>query len=938
MARFLLLFLLAVATGKPVKKWQVLGPFVVGKNELDGEPWLTSNATELLPGVAKATPFAVDESGLVQVSWPVDWQSLVSGVGGHELLEWQALAIGTFQLQKTSEIHISCSGIPAFTLDGVSPLVGDLYHAGFPSSSVKLEAGKHRLKIRLRGKVQARFGCNIEQANAYPLDVIPGDSFTAVPDLVDSDETRLAGKYVALPVVSRVVRTDLEDSGLISSLQPVLLSQMPKKSDVSFALPKQALHLSLAPGQAARLPVRLAISGSGACKGVSEHVLELAIRGKLRGEQIQSPSFRVRLKCRKPTQSIVFTFQDQDGSIQHAALVLPQSDSGEPCAGKPCPVMVSLSGTSIPARDSADSYKVKLSKDKDYRFGVSGFWLLAPTRHGAHNWEGPGHITALSALRSLPEIAAVLQVAAPDINQVLIGGHSMGGHGSWLLAAALRDTAMGLASSASWLRKDQYADSNKVLLHDLAAAHVDPALARLLQQAEAEFQVDQLAPTLCDGLAIMIRVGSKDQTVHPWFSRRMFRTLLSAGASPEDVSLVEVPGKEHWWWDTKVSNDGGAVNDEQMRSFYQTCHDREVGAASLQPKWSLVVLNPVTSGCKGGLCILQQFHSHRRSEVSVDTAETDGKFSVRVRTSNVRRLQWHLDDLQKLTCRGKCSDFPQSLTIWLDGQPQTIDDGSRIIGWCRDSEDRHIRPELRPWAPCPSQSRTMQRERSLHQLGPMRQLFSWPVCAIAQSSVEASALLYVANMLVMTGHGGLRILSEAEALGRGGEFSPPEGCVNLLVIGAEPSSKAVAALLHGVEGYVSPIHRGVDASGPWVGLGGCRWHGSSIAATALLPWWTPTGRARLALVATGGSPQAVADAVVMLTTPTIPPMARQPLTHLLPDYVVLDVDKTRKFGAGGFLAAGFWDYKWQYAPSNAWERSCEIEPVAASGQQLRVEL
>jgi hypothetical protein len=27
------------------------------------------------------------------------------------------------------------------------------------------------------------------------------------------------------------------------------------------------------------------------------------------------------------------------------------------------------------------------------------------------------------------------------------------------------------------------------------------------------------------------------------------------------VELEEVPGKQHWWWDTGTDNDGGAVND-----------------------------------------------------------------------------------------------------------------------------------------------------------------------------------------------------------------------------------------------------------------------------------------------------------------------------------------------------------------------------------------
>jgi hypothetical protein len=44
----------------------------------------------------------------------------------------------------------------------------------------------------------------------------------------------------------------------------------------------------------------------------------------------------------------------------------------------------------------------------------------------------------------------------------------------------------------------------------------------------------------------------------PWFSRRMYRILQSLGINS---TLEEVPGKEHWWWDTLYPNDGGALND-----------------------------------------------------------------------------------------------------------------------------------------------------------------------------------------------------------------------------------------------------------------------------------------------------------------------------------------------------------------------------------------
>jgi hypothetical protein len=36
----------------------------------------------------------------------------------------------------------------------------------------------------------------------------------------------------------------------------------------------------------------------------------------------------------------------------------------------------------------------------------------------------------------------------------------------------------------------------------------------------------------------------------------------SSGAG--SVELEEVPGKEHWWWDTHYANDGGALNDKTV--------------------------------------------------------------------------------------------------------------------------------------------------------------------------------------------------------------------------------------------------------------------------------------------------------------------------------------------------------------------------------------
>eukprot|EP00435_Cladocopium_sp_Y103_P029674 s1809_g7.t1 len=494
-----------------VKKWSVLGPFVIGKNELDGEAWRSSNASEL--GSARSTKFVAQSGGTVAVSWPeVDWQSLVNGVGGHELLEWQARAVGGFKTDG-SNVGISCQGVTSFTLDDSQSFVGDLYWAKLPAHVVKLKAGSHRISLRLRGKLQTQFACHVEKPTSKSPLLLFGDSFAALPDVISLTRDQ-RGRRAQICGDLGLGLANQDPDRWIKELQPVLISQ----NFLSLA-PEQP-HIQLAPGQVTRAAVRLEVlPDAGPCQ--DEVFVDVAFEGMVGEERSRSEALRLRLKCRDATrQSFVFTFQDADGSLQHAAAVLPQGTSEEsPCKGA-CPVLVTLSGTSITARDSADAYKMKFNdKDLEYRFGIEGAWLLAPTRHGAHNWEGPGRRTALAALNALPQLAQRLALPTVDASRVVVAGHSMGGHGAWLFAFA--HDVLAVVSSASWLRKDQYADSNKVLLHDLSTPNVEPQLAALLRQAEAEFDVEAQAATVAH-LPVLIRVGSQDRTVHPWFSRRSF--------------------------------------------------------------------------------------------------------------------------------------------------------------------------------------------------------------------------------------------------------------------------------------------------------------------------------------------------------------------------------------------------------------------------------
>lgn len=67
-------------------------------------------------------------------------------------------------------------------------------------------------------------------------------------------------------------------------------------------------------------------------------------------------------------------------------------------------VLLSLSDTSISAQSQADSHKHMPSGASDYAFGYERLWVLAPNRHGAHNWDAIGLRSARAALSALARL------------------------------------------------------------------------------------------------------------------------------------------------------------------------------------------------------------------------------------------------------------------------------------------------------------------------------------------------------------------------------------------------------------------------------------------------------------------------------------------------------------------------------------------------------
>ena len=82
-----------------------------------------------------------------------------------------------------------------------------------------------------------------------------------------------------------------------------------------------------------------------------------------------------------------------------------------------------------------------------------------------HGRAGIGRMSLLHALKELGRLTRSTTYPA-NVNSIVVAGHSMGGHGAWLLAVLRPDQVRAVNPNAGWIRKEHYGDSNTLFLFD----------------------------------------------------------------------------------------------------------------------------------------------------------------------------------------------------------------------------------------------------------------------------------------------------------------------------------------------------------------------------------------------------------------------------------------------------------------------------------------
>ena len=361
-----------------IKEWHFIGPFVIGKMELDGNPVEACGGirnvskyryqksarffSELVPGgeIKWRVEKPVSMDNTIHIKAGVDWNDLINAIGSLGITEWQGWVVGDLAVNdKDQNIAVQCLGVHTVYIDDI-PITGDVYHREKYWYGVKLDQGLHTVYIRLRTKVAGKFKCSFRIAK--PDFEVMSSHF--MPDLMDG---HMFSGYFSLPVANYHFTDFLKITKV--TLQDV------RPANLNLNIATVHKNEQIAPGQIYLVSFKLSSPDSKLIPHCTDTDFEGDVSFNLKFMTSSgAQSLSIALRCRKFGQSFLFTFLDHDGSVQHAAVIPPLQD----CPGGLCPILLTLHGTTISPQNQADSYKQMVNGQ--FQFGSQYAWLLAPTR------------------------------------------------------------------------------------------------------------------------------------------------------------------------------------------------------------------------------------------------------------------------------------------------------------------------------------------------------------------------------------------------------------------------------------------------------------------------------------------------------------------------------------------------------------------------------
>lgn len=302
----------------------------------------------------------------------------------------------------------------------------------------------------------------------------------------------------------------------------------------------------------------------------------------------------ISLKVQDPNRHHERSFISKiDGSVQYFSL-LPSITS---YPGQP--LVLSLHGASVEATNQIRAYK-----PKDWTH------LVAPTnrRPFGFNWEDWGRLDAFEVLDQARKLLNT------DTLRTYVTGHSMGGHGTWVMGGTFPGTFAAMAPAAGYpdiIAYRRTGSDTAFFDHPHFRMLFSSALhARMLLFKENYLQTP-----------LYVLHGDADEVV-PVQQARTMRAMLEP--LHPDMTYYEYPGGTHWYGDESM--DWPPLFDFLRKHRLKPIAERDTIA--------LLTANIGVNATNGWLTIGQQQHNGTLSRANARRSGT----RLVINTSNVRRL------------------------------------------------------------------------------------------------------------------------------------------------------------------------------------------------------------------------------------------------------------------------------------------------------------
>jgi dienelactone hydrolase len=338
-----------------------------------------------------------------------------------------------------------------------------------------------------------------------------------------------------------------------------------------------------------------------------------------------------------PDAKYVTTFISEiDGSVQSMGVSPPTgadlSDAG---------LVLSLHGASVPVRNQLGAH----SRHED-------FWIFVPTNRRPYgfDWQDWGRQDAYEVLERGISMSGVSR----DLLYLL--GHSMGGHGTWHLAANDPDTWAAIQPSAGWCSFDTY------------GSRPNGELAELWQDADGASRTLDMIENLT-WIPTLVVHGDADETVPADESRAMLNAIAEFDrerSGEADLARHFEAGAGHWW-DGDGSRGADCLEYDGLRFFDEHRSRRDPWIALSRPTESSrtsaygpvgwVTADPSIDSAHAWIGVEQVIRQGEAARVESGWShrEQENGNSIRlfnITTTNVRLLKVDTTDMKDIAAFG----------------------------------------------------------------------------------------------------------------------------------------------------------------------------------------------------------------------------------------------------------------------------------------------